>query len=169
MGYGVTAAAHGVAPLVVVVNTGLACRSVYTLTGVGEAESNKQLLQRIFDAWAGGDIRPLIEAMSDGFRWTFPGEWEWAGTWSGKDSVVNGLLRGAIGPQLDGPFELHADLVLADGDRVVVQARGRGQTLRGQPYNNTYCMIFRVHDGQLTEVIEHCDTALVERVLEPPV
>jgi ketosteroid isomerase-like protein len=35
-------------------------------------------------------------------------------------------------------------------------------------YHQTYCHVFRVRDGQLTEVIEHCDTALVERVLQPP-
>jgi uncharacterized protein len=31
-----------------------------------------------------------------------------------------------------------------------------------------YCYLFRVRDGQLVEAVEHCDTALVERVLEPP-
>ncbi|NUS66210.1 MAG: hypothetical protein HOQ46_21490, partial [Saccharothrix sp.] len=28
--------------------------------------------------------------------------------------------------------------------------------------------VFRVAGGRLTEVVEHCDTALVERVLERP-
>jgi len=139
-----------------------------TVRCVGDVEQNKLLLRHIFEAWARADIGPLIAAMSDEFCWVFPGEWSWSGTWAGKDRVVDGLLRGALGPQLDGPFENHADLILADEDRVVVQTRGRGRTKRGESYNNTYCMIFRVRDGQLTEVVEHCDTALVERVLDPP-
>jgi ketosteroid isomerase-like protein len=36
------------------------------------------------------------------------------------------------------------------------------------PYQQTYCFVFRLRDGKLTEVIEHCDTGLVERVLEQP-
>lgn len=32
----------------------------------------------------------------------------------------------------------------------------------------TYCYVFRVADGRTVEVVEHCDTALVERVLTPP-
>jgi hypothetical protein len=31
-----------------------------------------------------------------------------------------------------------------------------------------YCYVFGVREGLLTEVIEYCDTALVERVLELP-
>jgi uncharacterized protein len=37
----------------------------------------------------------------------------------------------------------------------------------GQAYRQTYCFVFRVADGRITEVVEHCDTALVERVLTP--
>ena len=40
-------------------------------------------------------------------------------------------------------------------------------TKRGDAYHNTYCYIFRLAGGRVTEVIEHCDTALVERVLDP--
>ena len=35
-------------------------------------------------------------------------------------------------------------------------------------HHNTHCYVFRVIDGRLTEVIEHPDTALAERVLDPP-
>jgi ketosteroid isomerase-like protein len=69
--------------------------------------------------------------------------------------------------QLDGSYRIEPDIILADGDRVVVQARGHGTTKRGDAYDQTYCFIFRLADGRITEVIEHCDTALVERVLDP--
>jgi ketosteroid isomerase-like protein len=61
-----------------------------------------------------------------------------------------------------------ADLILADGDRVVVQAQRQGDDQARRRLRPTYCYVFRVRDGQLVEVTEHCDTALVERVLEPP-
>jgi ketosteroid isomerase-like protein len=58
--------------------------------------------------------------------------------------------------------------VLADGDHVVVQAHATATTVRGDAYPQTYCCILRMRDGQVAQIVEHCDTALVERVLEPP-
>jgi hypothetical protein len=131
-------------------------------------KDNKQLVREIFDAWSRGDIRPLVAAMTEDFQWIFPGSWSWSGIWEPKRVVVEDLLRGEIGSQLTGSFESRPDFVLADEDRVVVQTRGSGMTIRGDAYNNTYCLIFRLRDGQLSEVIEHCDTSLVDCVLTPP-
>jgi ketosteroid isomerase-like protein len=64
-------------------------------------------------------------------------------------------------------YRSEADFIIAEDDRVVAQVRGHGITTAGEPYEQTYCFVFRVVAGQLTEVIEHCDTALVERVLQP--
>jgi uncharacterized protein len=130
-------------------------------------KENRELLTRIFERTARGDMRALGEAMSDDFRWIFPGVWSWSGTWEPKETVMHGLLRPLMS-QLGGSYRLSADLVLADGDRVVVQATGDGTTTAGDAYPQKYCFIFRVADGKLTEVVEHCDTALVERVLTLP-
>jgi ketosteroid isomerase-like protein len=129
-------------------------------------EQNRQLLQDVFDRMARGDTRALVEAMSDDFRWVFPGNWSWSGTWEPKQVVLDGLLRPLMAQLVD--YRGTADLILADGDRVVVQARGYATTKRGERYDQTYLYVFRVADGRLTEVVEHCDTALVERVLDRP-
>jgi uncharacterized protein len=130
------------------------------------ATQNKQLLEDVFGELARGNTRALPDAMAADFRWTFAGDWSWSGTWQPKQVVIDELL-GPLMAQLED-YRSEATLVLADGDRVVVQARGEARTKRGDPYRQTYCYIFRVRDGRLTEVVEHCDTALVERVLEPP-
>lgn len=126
--------------------------------------TNKQLVHAIFERMARGDMRALSDAMAEDFAWTFPGNWSWAGTWAPKSVVLREMLRPLMA-QFEN-YRMAADFVLADGDRVVVQARGHGLTTRGEAYEQTYCLIFRVADGKLTEVVEHCDTALVERVLE---
>jgi ketosteroid isomerase-like protein len=133
-----------------------------------EPLENKRLLAAIFESWSHGDIRPFIEAMDDDFQWIFPGSWSWSGTWGPKKVVVQNLLREALGSQLAGPVRQERDFVLADEDRVIVQSRGFGTTKSGEAYRNTYCFVFRVRNGRLTEVIEHCDTSLVDRVLTPP-
>src|SRR4051794_16520580 len=130
------------------------------------ATENKKLLRDIFDQMAQGNTRAMSEAMADEFRWVFPGDWSWSGTWEPRQVVLDELLRPLMG-QFDN-YRSEASLIIADDDRVVVQARGFATTKRGDLYPQTYCYIFRVRDGRLTEVVEHCDTALVERVLEPP-
>jgi ketosteroid isomerase-like protein len=130
------------------------------------ATENKKLLEDIFDEMARGNTRAMSEAMADEFRWVFPGDWSWSGTWEPKQVVLDELLRPLMA-QFDS-YRSEAGLILADGNRVVVQARSRATTKRGDAYNQTYCFIFRVSDGRLSEVVEHCDTALVDRVLDPP-
>ncbi|KOV84465.1 nuclear transport factor 2 family protein [Nocardia sp. NRRL S-836] len=132
---------------------------------MGTAE-NKRLVQDVFDRVARGDTAALTEAMADDFHWVFPGGWSWSGSWGPKEVALGGLLRPLMAQFTD--YRLAADLVIAEEDRVVVQARGHGTTTRGERYHQTYCFVLRVTGGKISELVEHCDTALVERVLDHP-
>jgi ketosteroid isomerase-like protein len=127
---------------------------------------NKKLVEDIFDQMSQGNTRAMSDAMADEFQWVLAGNWSWSGTWGPKSVAVNGLLRPLMAQFANG-YRTEVDLVVAEGDRVVVQARGYATTKRGDDYHQTYCFIFRVSGGRLTEVVEHCDSALVERVLDP--
>ncbi|WP_019931085.1 nuclear transport factor 2 family protein [Nocardia sp. BMG111209] len=128
--------------------------------------SNKAFIEELFSQLAQGNSQALGAAMADDCRWVFPGNWSWSGVWEPKSAVLDGLLR-PLGRQFADGYRNEPDLIVAEGDRVVVQARGYATTTRGERYHQTYCFIFRITDGRIVEVIEHCDTALVERVLEP--
>jgi len=56
---------------------------------------------------------------------------------------------------------------IAEGDYVVVEARGDNVTRSGLRYDNQYCMVWRIENGKIKEIKEYCDSALVERVLGP--
>ena len=60
------------------------------------------------------------------------------------------------------------DMFLKLGDIVVVEARGQVMTKSGQPYNQTYCYVLRLSDGQVQELTEYLDTDLVNQVLQHP-
>jgi uncharacterized protein len=128
---------------------------------------NKQLLSTVFDALAAGDTRPFTEAMADDLRWRFAGEWSWARDWGATKQEVRENLLGPLMAQYPD-YRSSAEEILADGDRVVVRARANAMTVRGDAYPQAYCYVFGVIDGKIAEVIEYCDTALVERVLELP-
>jgi ketosteroid isomerase-like protein len=130
------------------------------------SSGNRNLLEGIFEEMAKGNTRAMGDALAEDCRWVFPGTWSWSGTWAPKKVVLDQLLRPLM-TQFDS-YRCEATLILAEGDRVVVQARGHATTKRGDAYEQTYCWIFRVTDGLIREVVEHCDTALVERVLDRP-
>lgn len=131
------------------------------------AQENKALLKGIFDALASGDGRPFAEALSEDFRWRFAGEWSWVRDWGEtKQETIRNLLAPLMAQFAD--YRASAEEIIADGDRVVVRATAEARTVGGEPYPQAYCYVFRVADGRLAEVIEYCDTALVERVLTLP-
>lgn len=127
---------------------------------------NKAIVTNIWERMTRGETSALADAMTDDFTWTFPGVWSWAGQWGPKDVALSGMLRPLM--QQFASYSSRAELVLADGDHVVAQIRATATTLRGDDYPQTYCLILRMRGGRIAQIVEHCDTALVERVLDPP-
>ncbi|MGC2698437.1 MAG: nuclear transport factor 2 family protein [Candidatus Angelobacter sp.] len=125
---------------------------------------NKQLLQNIFAELAQGNSRPLVESMADDFRWTVTGSTKWSRSYDGKQTVLKELLA-PLRSMIADRIKTTAHRFIAEGDHVVVEARGNNTTKTGVPYNNTYCFVVRLGDGKLLEITEYMDTALVTSVL----
>ena len=47
----------------------------------------------------------------------------------------------------------------------MVEGVGEMKTKAGVPYNNDYCLIYRLKDGKIVEMREYCDSVLTETVL----
>ncbi len=131
------------------------------------ASANKRLMQHIFDGLAKGDGKAFRDSLAENFRWTVPGTNKWSGTYEGKQSVLNDLMR-PLFEQFAGQFTNTAHRFIAEGDYVVVECEGRVTTKTGKPYNNQYCYVCRFADGQLQELNEYMDTQLVATALADP-
>ena len=129
---------------------------------------NKALVQNIMDARSRRDHAPFIAAMADDFVWRIIGTTAWSGEYVGKADVCERLLK-PLYAQFAAPSRITPTRILADGDYVAVQCHGDATTVSGERYANTYCFIIRIEAGQLRELTEYMDTALVERVLQPPI
>jgi ketosteroid isomerase-like protein len=129
-------------------------------------DANRALVTGIFAELAKGNGAPFLAAMADEFCWVIIGSTSWSRTFRGKRAVEQDLLRPLLA-QFKDRYTNTAERILADGDHVVVQCRGRVMTVRDEPYNNTYCWVMRMSDGQIRELTEYCDTALIERALAP--
>jgi ketosteroid isomerase-like protein len=128
---------------------------------------NKAIVQKIMEARSRHDHAPFVAAMADDFIWRIMGSTAWSGEYVGKAEVRERLLK-PLYAQFMAPSRITPTRILADDDYVVVQCHGDATTVSGERYANSYCFVIRMADGQLRELTEYMDTALVERVLQPP-
>lgn len=131
------------------------------------AADNKRIVTAIYDAMAEGDGRPFNAAMAEDFSWILEGTGAWSRTWRGREKVRRELLK-PLFAQFATPYRCRAERIVAEDDTVVVLARGEVTTVAGKPYNNSYCFVIRMRDGQMVELREYLDTELVAEALAPP-
>jgi ketosteroid isomerase-like protein len=129
-----------------------------------DAASNKQLIRRLYDELNKGNMQPFLEHLANEIRWTVIGTTKFSGTITGKQDVIDKLFN-RVASQLDGRAVVIIKNIIAEGDHVVVESSGQAITKAGRPYNNTYCEIYRFHNGKIQEVTIYLDTSLIERVL----
>jgi uncharacterized protein len=132
---------------------------------VSSAE-NKQLMQEIFARVAVGDGSLFVEHLADDVVLRVSGRYSWSRTFIGKQSVLRDLF-GVVRERTTGARKTIPLRFIAEGDVVVVEARGEMTSKVGVPYNNEYCLIYRLRDRKIIEITEYQDSALCERVLGP--
>ena len=135
------------------------------------ASANKKLMQDIFAAAASPDPavrdRSLFTAsLADDARWVVTGQYSWSRTFTGKDAILNDL-HGYVRTRLRDRTRTIAERFIADGDIVVVEAKGDNVTPEGVRYDNDYCLVFQFENGKIKEIREYCDSVLTEKALGP--
>ena len=135
------------------------------------AIENKKLIQEIYAAAGNPDPaardRALFTAsLADDATWTVTGQYSWSRTFAGKDAILNDL-HGYVRTRLVDRTRTVAHRIIAEGDVVVVEAKGDNVTRDGQRYDNDYCLVFRFANGKIKEIREYCDSILTEKALGP--
>lgn len=129
---------------------------------MGIAE-NKQVVLDFYDAGARGDMDACFALLSDDVTWTNIGSTKFSGTYIGKQAIADDLLGPLFG-QLKAGISSQVERLTAEGDIVIAQTAGTAETTGGIPYNNTYCQVIKIRNGQIVAVKEYMDTALVDSV-----
>lgn len=129
---------------------------------MGIAE-NKQVVLDFYDAGARGDMDACFALLADDVTWTNIGSTKFSGTYIGKQAIAEDLL-GLLFSQLKAGISSQIERLTAEDDIVVAQTSGTAETTDGKPYNNTYCQVIRIQNGQIVAVKEYMDTALIDSV-----
>lgn len=128
---------------------------------MGAAE-NKQFIANMFAELSKGNSEAFLNALADDVRFTIIGSTKYSGTFNGKQDLIARLLA-PLAAQVEGAMSITPDNLIADGDFVAMQARGKALSKNGERYDNTYCHVFRLAGGKVKEVTEYLDTELVTR------
>jgi uncharacterized protein len=133
--------------------------------------ANKKLIEESFAA-AGSpdpavrDRSPFIASLADDAKWVVTGQHSWSRAFTGRESIMNDLHGNFRSLLVERPRTI-AHRFIADGDHVVVEARGDNLTKAGTRYDNDYCLVFRLEHGKIKEIREYCDSVLAEKALGP--
>jgi ketosteroid isomerase-like protein len=126
---------------------------------MGSAE-NKQFIGNMFAELSKGNGDAFLNALADDVSFTIIGSTKYSGTFKGKQELINKLFA-PLNAQIEGGMTITPDNLIADGDFVAMQARGKALSKNGRRYDNTYCHVFRFANGKVQQVTEYLDTELI--------
>jgi uncharacterized protein len=120
-----------------------------------ESDRNKALALMWFEALVKADVETAMSMMHDDFRYWLPGNMPVSG-WTDRDGFL-GTTK-VLGDVVVGGETMKIGDVVAEGDRVLVEAESDMPLVNNGRYNNFYVMAMRVRDGKICELKEFADT-----------
>ena len=120
------------------------------------SEKNKETVRKVNDAFLENNFEGFLDFCADDVQWTIVGD----RSVNGKETIRQWMSEMAKENPEPPKFSV-IDPVIAEGDFVAMQARGKSTTKTGKSYNNTYCQVFRIVNGKVQQVTEYLDTELV--------
>jgi ketosteroid isomerase-like protein len=134
------------------------------------SESNKAMVAAFFDAMNSGDVDFIVNAYAaDGCLQTM------------GETLISGVFsRDQIAASAGGIFDVFPEgltfqllSMVAEGEKVAVEATSKGKHISGQTYSNNYHFLFEFREGKLMRLKEYLDTERVTDILcggqRPPV
>ena len=113
---------------------------------------NAQRVRDLFEAFRGGDVAAIEDAIAEDAVWHFPGRaGGLAGSHRGRGAIF--AFLGRVMELTDGTFSLDLEDVVAGDDRAVALFRGHG-TRGDKTLDNPTCLVVRLRAGKATEIHE---------------
>ena len=133
------------------------------MTDSDTSAATRAVVERLLDAINRGDQETIRDCQSPDMHFWMPGSTEIHGHFDSRDAFE--AVSAGVFEYVESGIALMVDNLIVDGEYAVAQARGTATTKKGEPYNNNYCLVWRVQNGVVTEMTEYHDTDMVRRVL----
>ncbi|MBV1856975.1 MAG: nuclear transport factor 2 family protein [Nannocystaceae bacterium] len=121
-------------------------------------EQNKATATRFLAAMESSDLAQLEGLLADDFVWWILGKTEYLATAGehDRDFLIN-FFKGSDANFPQG-VTLKPSGMIAEGDKVAVEAEMHAVTSSGVAYDNSYHFLFEIRNGQITRMNEYMDT-----------
>ncbi len=129
------------------------------MTSRDETEANRSTMTAAFAGWRDSG-RPIADTFAPEMTWRIVGHSAASRSYGDKAAFVDEVLV-PFGRRFSAtdPFRpVRIDGVHADGDTVIVRWDGRGTTIAGTAYENTYAWFMRMRDGQVIDGVAFYDS-----------
>jgi len=123
-------------------------------------EANRATALQFLEHLSDANFDAMFELMADDAIWRVAGN---PVTFAAAGTQTKAERR----QMFDGFVSIFRSLSLdiigttAEQDRVVVEFTAHGETHSGQTYDNEYLCLYRMRDGKIVSVYEHCDQQAV--------
>lgn len=128
-----------------------------------EAEQNRGIALRFLVGLVTADRETVALLMHDDFRYWLGGNMPASG-WHDRDGFFR--TTQVLADVVAGPPSMKLGDVVAEGDRVLIEAESDIPLANGTRYNNYYVMAMRVADGKVLELKEYADTLHTYQVID---
>lgn len=127
-------------------------------------EENKALVTRFWAAFSAGRYDEVLGMIADDGTWWVAGTTMLSGTYS-KQAFAE-LLSGVTAQAPKGLSVTPTSLV-AEGNRVAMEATSYGEISNGRVYQNLYHFLMEIRDGKFVAIREYLDTEHVTATFAP--
>ena len=98
-------------------------------------EENKQIARAFYESFEDPEA-DLLAALTDDITWTLPGNHVLAGSFRGKEDLVERFVMPIM--VVIESMKFYIDNIIAEGELVVVEGRGEYPMKKGGSYNNSF-------------------------------
>ena len=124
---------------------------------MADSETNKAIVASFFETFSSGNVPAIIAAMApDGVWWVSGKLAGFSGSYAAVDLAP--LLEGAKALYKASALRITPTAMIAEGDKVAVEALGYAELVDGRVYDPHYHFLVTVRGGKIGEVREYMDT-----------
>lgn len=127
--------------------------------------SNLNAVQKVYDAFAKGDIPTVLGSLSADIAWTEAEGFPYGGTYHGPKAILEGVFM-RLGSEWEG-FAAVPDEFVDGGDTVVALGKYSGTYKRtGKSFQANFAHVWKMSDGKAIRFVQYVDTLVVQRALQ---
>jgi uncharacterized protein len=126
-------------------------------------QENKAIITEFFATFSTGNVPAIIGAMAPDGSWWVSGKLDgMSGSYTAAGLAP--LLVGANAGYKAGALRITPTAMIAEGDKVAVEANGYAELLDGRVYDCQYHFLITIRGGKVGDVREYMDTAHAKEI-----